>query len=543
MERLRYFIYCRKSEEDEDRQILSLDAQLRELKEYAQKNNLLIIDILTESKSAHKPGREVFNKMIEKIEQGEADGLLVWQINRLARNSFDGGKIIWLMDDKKIKQIDIPHRQYRNNGDDKFFMTLEFGMAKKYSDDLSDNIKRGNRQKYERGEYCGWAPLGYINSKVDGHPNIIIDPITAPIMIKIFEEYSTGKYSLGTLVGLIDKWGLKTKKDKPIGKSHLQKILTNPTYYGWYRHSDKLHKGNYQTLISQSLFDKVQDVLHNRAKPKKQKNSWAYATLLKCGCNCGASIIFETKTKHYKKTDRDAEYTYARSSKRCGHCLEEGTTLKDLETEIIEKLEAVRIDEETWKLGIELLQAKYKNEADQRKLIVKNLQADYQKKQDELDGYFKMRAKEEITAEEFQEKKDKIIKEQNTIQEKINNAVNNQRHWLELAIDFFNTAYYARKMIEKGLLEEKRKAVQKVGWNLKLKDKELVWTYRKPYDVLLKPEYRSKVSRGEDSNLRRENPADLQSAAIGHSATSGFWQKNYTTKNPVCCDGVFNFQT
>ncbi len=523
---LRHFTYCRKSEEDEERQILSLDAQLRENKDYAEKSNFCVVEILQESKSARKPGRGVFEEMIRRIEMGEANAILVWQINRLARNALDGGRIIHLMDEGKLKQIDTPHKQYKNNGDDKFFMTLEFGMAKKYSDDLSDNIRRGNRQKYERGEYCGWAPLGYINSKINGHPNIIIDPIEAPIVVKIFEEYAAGRHSLGSMTKLIDEWGLKTKKDKPIGKSHLQKILTNPTYYGWYRHGGELHLGNYEVLISKSLFDSVQGVLHNRSKPKIQKNHWAYAALIKCGCDCGASIIFETKCKHYKKTNRDAEYTYARSSRRCGQCIEKGTTLDDLEGEIKAKLEAVRIDEETWKLGIELLQAKYESEAKQRKHISINLQTEYQKKQNELDGYFKMRAKEEITAQEFQTKKDNIIKEQNGIQEKINEAVHNQRHWLELAVNFFDTAYYARKMIESGLLEEKRKAVTKVGWNLKLKEGELVWTYQKPYDILLIPEYRSNVSRGRDSNPRRITPLDLQSNAIGHSATSGYIATN-----------------
>ena len=225
MERLKYFIYCRKSEEDEKRQILSIDAQLRELKEYASKCNLHIVKILTESKSARKPGREIFNEMIQRIEAGEANAVLVWQINRVARNHKDGGNFLQLITDGIIKQVDTPHKQYRNTGDDKFFMSLEFGMSTKYSDDLSDNIKRGNRQKYLRGEYCGWAPLGYSNAKVKGNPNIIIDTNEAPIVAKIFEEYSTGKYSLGTMAELINKWGLKTKKGKPIGKSHLQKIV------------------------------------------------------------------------------------------------------------------------------------------------------------------------------------------------------------------------------------------------------------------------------------------------------------------------------
>jgi site-specific DNA recombinase len=500
---------------------LSIDAQIRELKEFAQKSNLYIVDILIESKSAHKPGREVFNNLLYRIQMGEANAILVWQINRLARNALDGGTVIWSMDQGKIKQIDTPHKQFKNNGDDKFFMTLEFGMAKKYSDDLSDSIRRGNREKYQRGEYSGWAPIGYLNAKINGHPNIIIDAVKAPIVQKVFQEYATGMYSLGMLCDLIKKWGLVTQKGKPIGKSHLQKLLTNSTYYGWYKHGGELHKGNYESLISKELFDRVDDVLHDRSKPKKISNEWAYAGLIKCGCECGATIIFETKKKYYKGTDRSAEYTYARSSKRCGVCYQQGTSLSRLEDQIIEKLEQVRIDEETWKLGKELLYAKYEKEANDRKAILMNRQKEYHLLQDELNGYFKMRAKEEMSSEEFQQKKSYILQKQEKVQEQIDNGVHNQRFWLELADDFFDTACQAKKMIESDVLEEKRKAVKKVGWNLKLKDEELVWTYQPPYDVLLIPEYRTNVSRGKDSNLRRENPADLQSAPVGHLGTSG----------------------
>lgn len=492
--KLKYFIYCRKSEEDEERQILSIEAQLRELKEYAQKCKFIIIDTLIENKSARKPGREIFNKMIQRIEVGEANAVLVWQMNRIARNHKDGGNFLQLIADNLIKQVDTPHKQYRNTGDDKFFMSLEFGMSTKYSDDLSDNIKRGNRQKYERGEYCGWAPMGYLNAKVNGHPNIIPDPLTSKLVIKVFEEYSTGKYSLGQMIELINKWGLKTKRGLGISKSHLHKILSNPAYYGWYRHSGEIHKGEYETLITKELSDRVQDVLHNRSKPKKQHFDWAYAGLFDCGCDCGASIIFETKKKYYKKTNRSAEYSYARSSKRCGQCLEKGITLNDLEKQIIEKVEEVSIDENKWKLGLELLQAKYQCESNTQSVITENLNRLRTKIKNELDGYFKMRAREEMTAEDFKEKKDKLSLEIYQTEEKINNAMHNEKNWLELAIDFMNTAFQAKEMILSKDLNIKRTAVKKIGWNLKLKNGELVWTYQMPYDVLLQPAYRSNMS-------------------------------------------------
>ena len=499
---LKYIAYCRKSSDNEDRQVLSIESQIRELKEYAQKHNLYLVDIITESKSAYKPGREGFDEMLNRFEASEANAMLVWHANRIARNSLDGGRVIWFMDREIILQIDTTTKQYHNTPDDKFYLNLEFTMSKKSSDDLSQVVKRGIRQKYERGEYPTYAPIGYINTKVDGAKNIAPDPERWSLLAKVFEEMATGKYSLGQMIKSAFDWGLRTRKGKPVSKSHLHRIVQNPAYYGVYRHGGEMHPGTYEPLISKSLFDKVQIVLKDRSKPKKITNDWAYAGLVKCGCGCGASIIFETKKKHYARTNRWAEYTYARSSKRIGTCTQKGISLTELERQIEEKLAPVSIDEEEWKLGIELLNVKYEAEAKRRTDIVHGLQRQRQRLQGELDGYFKMRSKEEMTAEEFATKKKKVEGDQKKLDEKVGDGVQAQRSWLELSEDFFNTCYQAREMLNSDSLEAKRKAVRKVGWNLLLKDKMLVWSYQKPYDVLLKPTYRSDWRRGWDSNPR-----------------------------------------
>ncbi len=105
---LRFLVYCRKSSEQEDRQILSLPAQEKELLELAHREKLKIIGIYKESQTAHKIGRPLFNEMIERIEHGEADGVIVWDESRLARNSLDGGKIIYMMDLGQLKAIVKP---------------------------------------------------------------------------------------------------------------------------------------------------------------------------------------------------------------------------------------------------------------------------------------------------------------------------------------------------------------------------------------------------------------------------------------------------
>lgn len=501
---LKYIAYCRKSEEDDTRQVLSIESQVREVKEYAARRDLHLVDILTESKTAHKPGREVFNEMLSRLRIGEANAILVWHANRIARNSKDGGEVIWLMDCDVIKQIDAANnsKEYHNTPDDKFYLQFEFTMAKKSSDDLSQVVLRGIRQKYERGEYPNLAPIGYINGKVEGATTIYPDPERKDLMIRIFTEYASGRYSLGQMAKVAFDWGLRTRKNKPLAKSHLHRVLKNPLYYGCFWHGGELRIGSYEPLITKKLFDDVQEVLQNKSKPKKLENDWAYAGLLKCGGGCGASIIFETKKKYYKKTDRWAEYTYARCSKRCGACKQQGITMTDMESQIDEELQKISISEEDWRLGIKLLNKKYEVEAKQRAQIVDSRHRQYQRLQSELDGYFKMRAREEMTADEFTVKKKNITEEQSRLKEKIDEGVVGQRTWLELAEDFLTTAFQARDMILSDDLVAKRKAVEKVGWNVMLKDKKLVWTFQEPYDILLKPQYRSDLRRGRDSNSR-----------------------------------------
>src|ERR1035437_2719503 len=140
---LKYIGYVRKSSEDNrERQAASLPEQLYALEGIKAKHNLNVSDILEESQSAHKIGRAKFSLMLERIEKGEANSILTWHLNRLARNMVDGGQIIQLMDEGKLIEIRTPSRIYKNSPDDKFMLVLEFGMSKKDSDDKSIVVER-----------------------------------------------------------------------------------------------------------------------------------------------------------------------------------------------------------------------------------------------------------------------------------------------------------------------------------------------------------------------------------------------------------------
>src|SRR3989339_533018 len=238
---MRYFLYARKSTDEPDRQILSIEAQLSELREYAKKEGLIIAREFIESKTAKEPGREIFNDMIASIEDGKAQGIIAWHPDRLARNSIDGGRVIYLVDTGKISALKFPTFWFDSTPQGKFMLSIAFGQSKYYVDNLSENIKRGIRQKLRNGIWPGRAPLGYMNDK--NARQIVVDKEKAKYIKRAFEMSSTGEYPLAQLRKIINSLGLVGKKGKMLSVSNYQYMLKNKIYSGLLNFNAKLITG------------------------------------------------------------------------------------------------------------------------------------------------------------------------------------------------------------------------------------------------------------------------------------------------------------
>jgi DNA invertase Pin-like site-specific DNA recombinase len=252
-------MYCRKSSEDEDRQMLSIDAQISELKSIAAENGMAVVGTLTESKSAKEPGREIFNDMLRRIERGEANAILSWKLDRLARNFDDGGKIIGLLQRGVIQEIRTFEKTYLPN-DNVLMIAVEFGMANQYVRDLSLNIRRGIREKIRRGVLSGKAPLGYYNEPrlrtIEPHPQHFSK------VKKILERFATGRFSLTAIQREMAAAGLVGERSKkPLALSTIGQVLRNPFYYGVFSYKGELHPGTHAPMISKKTFDDVQNAL------------------------------------------------------------------------------------------------------------------------------------------------------------------------------------------------------------------------------------------------------------------------------------------
>ena len=325
-------LYARKSTDVEDKRVLSIDAQLIELRKFARQNNLCIIDELIEKRTTKMPGRPVFNSLLTRIKNGEATGILTWHPDRLARNSVDGGQIVYLVDQGLIKNLHFPTFWFEPTPQGKFMLNMAFGQSKYYVDSLSENTKRGLREKVRRGEFPGSAPLGYLNDYRT--KTIIPDPQLASVIRQIYETYSSGHYTLREISFLLKEKGATTRYKKPYSQSKVRWILSNPFYIGLFRYNGELYEGSHEPIIEKGLFDKVQRVLEQKShnQPDK-KNPMVYCGLFRCPC--GMMVTAEKHIKHFRNGNCP-EYIYYRCSRKNKYvkCIEPAIRFETLDKQL-----------------------------------------------------------------------------------------------------------------------------------------------------------------------------------------------------------------
>ena len=337
MNKPKYFLYARKSTEDDDKQVMSIPAQLVELREFASRENLEILEEFQESKSAKTPGREVFGDMFAKIEKLDGVGILAWHPDRLARNSIDGGRVIYAVDTRKVVSLRFPTFWFEPTPQGLFMLQVAFGQSKYYSDNLSDNIKRGVRQKLRRGEWLNHAPFGYQNNP--RIRNIEPHPTNARIVKLAYEEYAKGSHTLVSLAQFLADLGIETKHGTPLAKVSIKRLLTNRAYLGFIRHSGEWFDGNFEPILTPALFEAVQKVVESKERPRKRKikHDFPFTGLFRCA-ECGSMISAQWATG---KSGR--RYRYYRCSKKRSRCSQPYVQESELAEKITARLQTISL--------------------------------------------------------------------------------------------------------------------------------------------------------------------------------------------------------
>ena len=326
-----YCLYARKSSESDERQIMSIDSQIKEMKVLADRDKIYIKEIRFESHSAKQSGqRPVFQKLIEDIVSGEFNGIMTWNPDRLSRNAGDLGRIVDLMDQGKLHEIKTFSQLFRNQPNDKFLLMILCSQAKLENDNRAINVKRGMRAKCEMGWRPGVAPLGYMNRTFAGVRDIIIDPVRAPIVKEVFDRVAYMYHSGRMAKDWMDKAGFTTRKGKKITESMVYLMLKNPFYCGYFEYpKGKLYKGKHEPIITKEVFDDTQKEISLPRKIKWGVKGFAFKKMFKC-YTCGSSVIGEEKLRALKNGGHRRHVYYHCTRFKDKKCKESYIEEKDL---------------------------------------------------------------------------------------------------------------------------------------------------------------------------------------------------------------------
>lgn len=517
-------LYARKSSESEDRQVQSIDNQIKIMKEVAQNEHLQIVEVLREAKSAKTPDtRPVFKKLLEDVQEGKYSIILVWDTSRLSRNPKDGGDLQWLLDSGVLSGIRTHEKWYRESDD--LLFTIENSMNSRFIKELKAKVTRGMAFKVAKGDFPGVPPIGYTNDRIN--KTIVKDPIMFDRVAELWRMALTGTYSVAELTRIArDKLMIRTPQTKrrggtPLCHNAVRNLLTNPFYAGKFRWNEQIYNGNHPPMISFAEFEKMQAFLDPKhsSRPKKDPYQFLLRGMLTCA-KCGYAIVTEKKTKPLKDgTTKEYYYCHCSGKKKGVKCKNHEIYIReeDLIQQIKDELSRYTIDEDFYRIAIEALAEEDEIEITKQNEKIASINKKITDKNNELNNLRRSLYKGLIDDNAFflaeQEDIKKEIDKLEADRDKVKTIANN---WRDKANDIFMFARYAKEDFDSDDWERKRAVIKRLGADLKLSNRTIQFTPVK-YLIPIAEKYpelekKNKLTR-TDSQQRKNSPSE---AKISH---------------------------
>jgi len=481
----KYILYARKSTTSEDRQVASIESQIEVMTDVARENELKISEVMSESGSGFKIGRPIFNKMMEKIESGEADGIIVWKLSRLSRNPDDAGRIMGFLQRAMVKHIRTVERNWYPE-DNVMMMYVEFGLTNQFSRDLSSDTRRGLTKKAERGWLpLAILPLGYqhIPLKKLGDVEIIVEESRFSLIQHALKSVASKSKTPVEAYEQLKALGLRGRRGEEIAKSVWYKMLSQPFYAGTFEFpigSGNFYEGKHKAAISEDEYKSILSVLGRKNPIRQLKHFFSYTGMIRCG-ECGCAITAEKKHKK-QKNGNTHDYTYYRCTKKKGHCSQPCTNIDVLEPQFEQLLSNIKVPVafHEWAIDqIKLDQQKYINDRNLTQEAFRKTYDGWVKKIDQLvEKYIEGKVSEEIYQRkviEYEASKNRA----NSVLHGVDQRIEERIQELNQDLDF---SVKARLEFENGSEEKRREIIVRLGSNLILTNHKLDIVLRKPLE-------------------------------------------------------------
>lgn len=473
-------IFARVSSKEQEETGYSLPAQEKLLSEYAAKRDLKVVKKFSISESASgRYQREKFNEMMSYVKRNNIKVIVCEKVDRLTRE-FKSAVLIddWLEKDEErqvhlVKDSLILHKNSRSQ--EKLNWGVRLLFAKNYVDNLSEEVKKGQREKISQGWMPTKSPLGYKTIGERGHKTHVIDEKIAPLVHKMFKLYATGEYSLKQLVEAMFEKGLRTKQGNKLVKSRMASILTDPFYFGKFRWNSEVHPGSHEPLVSKQLFDEVQRIMNGRTTPKYNKHFYLFKGMLRCA-ECGGTITWETQKgiiyghcNHYRECKQKTWSKQYEVEQQIADKLHNFILKSPKVAEVIKK--ALKLSHGA---EIEVYESSREELNNSLNVLQRRIEKIYD---DKLDGV--------ITHEFYQRKFKQYTDDKESVEDQLKKLSQANTTYYNIGSQIHDLSQRAQSIYEHGTDENKRKLANLVFESLKLDEGELAIDYNPAFSVLM----------------------------------------------------------
>lgn len=476
-------IFCRVSSKEQEETGYSLPAQEKFLREYGEKQGLEIAKVFAISESAAgKTQRKVFQEMLGYVRKKNICAIIVETTDRLTRNFSDVPTIdLWITENEEhqihlAKEACVLHNSSRSH--EWFMWRVKVATAEYYVRLLSENVKKGQKEKLAQGWIPTKPPLGYKTVGETGHKIHVVDEGASKLVIKMFELYASGDYSIKKLANTMYDEGMRSPMGNRLAISRTHSLLRDPFYMGKMRWNDEIHEGKHQPLVSRELFDKVQKMLVSKTTPKYMKHDYLFKGLLRCA-GCDGLITWELHRGHH--------YGH------CNHyhdCTQE-TWVKEPETEeqLLNGFENLRIKNKRVTEWLKkALKESHQDEVSYHNSTVGELETRYEAVVKRMDKLYDDKLDEKITQEFYNRKFKQYSKEKDELTETIKRHSTASTGYLNLGINLYELSQRAKEIYltakNKDMLDEQRALIRLVFAKLILNEGKLTWEYSKAFRIL-----------------------------------------------------------